>query len=64
MLALTSIWATVLLAAAVALGGSADPVLGRATIRDIYTPREAAKTMAILAASALSALLCYIFLVQ
>lgn len=32
-----------------ALGGSAGPVLGRAAIRDIYTPREAAKIMAILA---------------
>ncbi|WP_417532014.1 Bcr/CflA family multidrug efflux MFS transporter [Marinobacter lipolyticus] len=32
-----------------ALGGSAGPVLGRAAIRDIYTPREAARIMAILA---------------
>ncbi len=32
-----------------ALGGSAGPVLGRAAIRDIYTPREAAKILAILA---------------
>lgn len=32
-----------------ALGGSAGPVLGRAAIRDIYTPREAAKIMALLA---------------
>ncbi len=32
-----------------AAGGSAGPVLGRAAIRDIYTPREAAKIMAILA---------------
>lgn len=32
-----------------ALGGSAGPVLGRAAIRDIYTPRDAAKIMAILA---------------
>ncbi len=32
-----------------ALGGSAGPVLGRAAIRDIYTPREAASIMAILA---------------
>jgi len=32
-----------------ALGGSAGPVLGRAAIRDIYTPREAARILAILA---------------
>ncbi|MDX1553872.1 MAG: Bcr/CflA family efflux MFS transporter, partial [Marinobacter sp.] len=32
-----------------ALGGSAGPVLGRAAVRDIYSPREAAKIMAILA---------------
>ncbi len=32
-----------------ALGGSAGPVLGRACIRDIYSPREAAKILAILA---------------
>jgi len=32
-----------------ALGGSAGPVLGRAAVRDIYTPREAARIMAILA---------------
>src|SRR5690554_5754410 len=32
-----------------ALGGSAGPVLGRAIIRDIYTPREAAKILALLA---------------
>lgn len=32
-----------------AMGGSAGPVLGRAAIRDIYSPREAAKIMAILA---------------
>ena len=32
-----------------ALGGSAGPVLGQAAIRDIYTPREAAKILAILA---------------
>lgn len=32
-----------------AIGGSAGPVLGRAAIRDIYTPREAAKIMALLA---------------
>ncbi|MCM0613689.1 Bcr/CflA family multidrug efflux MFS transporter [Marinobacter sediminum] len=32
-----------------ALGGSAGPVLGRAAIRDIYTPQEAAKILAILA---------------
>ncbi|WP_100637841.1 multidrug effflux MFS transporter [Marinobacter salexigens] len=32
-----------------ALGGSTGPVLGRAAIRDIYTPREAAKIMALLA---------------
>ncbi|MGO1500677.1 MAG: Bcr/CflA family multidrug efflux MFS transporter [Marinobacter sp.] len=32
-----------------ALGGSAGPVLGRAAIRDIYSPREAAKIMALLA---------------
>lgn len=32
-----------------ALGGSAGPVLGRAAIRDIYTPREAAKILALLA---------------
>ncbi|WP_166266925.1 multidrug effflux MFS transporter [Marinobacter caseinilyticus] len=32
-----------------ALGGSAGPVLGRAAIRDIYTPREAARIMALLA---------------
>lgn len=32
-----------------ALGGSAGPVLGRAAIRDIYTPREAAHIMAVLA---------------
>lgn len=32
-----------------ALGGSAGPVLGRAAIRDIYHPRDAARIMAILA---------------
>jgi DHA1 family bicyclomycin/chloramphenicol resistance-like MFS transporter len=32
-----------------ALGGSAGPVLGRAAVRDIYTPREAARILAILA---------------
>ncbi|WP_289103430.1 multidrug effflux MFS transporter [uncultured Marinobacter sp.] len=32
-----------------ALGGSAGPVLGRAIVRDVYTPREAAKILAILA---------------
>ncbi len=32
-----------------AFGGSAGPVLGRAAVRDIYTPREAARIMAILA---------------
>lgn len=32
-----------------ALGGSAGPVLGRAAVRDIYSPRDAAKIMAILA---------------
>ena len=32
-----------------ALGGSAGPVLGRAAIRDIYSPRDAARIMAILA---------------
>ncbi|MFL1406918.1 multidrug effflux MFS transporter [Marinobacter sp. M1N3S26] len=32
-----------------AIGGSAGPVLGRAAIRDIYTPREASRIMAILA---------------
>jgi len=32
-----------------AIGGSAGPVLGRAAIRDIYTPREAARIMALLA---------------
>lgn len=32
-----------------ALGGSAGPVLGRAAVRDIYSPRNAAKIMAILA---------------
>lgn len=32
-----------------ALGGSAGPVLGRAAIRDIYTPRDAARIMALLA---------------
>jgi DHA1 family bicyclomycin/chloramphenicol resistance-like MFS transporter len=32
-----------------AIGGSAGPVLGRAAVRDIYTPREAARIMAILA---------------
>lgn len=32
-----------------AIGGSAGPVLGRAAIRDIYTPRDAARIMAILA---------------
>jgi DHA1 family bicyclomycin/chloramphenicol resistance-like MFS transporter len=32
-----------------ALGGSAGPVLGRAAIRDIYTPREASKILAVLA---------------
>ncbi|MBB5319553.1 multidrug effflux MFS transporter [Marinobacter oulmenensis] len=32
-----------------ALGGSAGPVLGRAVIRDVYTPREAAKILALLA---------------
>ncbi|OEY65877.1 multidrug effflux MFS transporter [Marinobacter sp. X15-166B] len=32
-----------------AVGGSAGPVLGRAAIRDIYQPREAARIMAILA---------------
>lgn len=32
-----------------ALGGSAGPVLGRAAVRDIYSPREAARIMAILA---------------
>ncbi|QSP95440.1 Bcr/CflA family multidrug efflux MFS transporter [Marinobacter salinisoli] len=32
-----------------ALGGSAGPVLGRATIRDIYRPREAARILAIVA---------------
>ena len=32
-----------------ALGGSAGPVLGRAIIRDIYTPWEAAKILALLA---------------
>ncbi|MDX1756959.1 MAG: multidrug effflux MFS transporter [Marinobacter sp.] len=32
-----------------ALGGSAGPVLGRAAIRDIYTPREAARILALLA---------------
>ncbi|WP_150911661.1 Bcr/CflA family multidrug efflux MFS transporter [Marinobacter halotolerans] len=32
-----------------ALGGSAGPVLGRAAVRDIYNPREAARIMAILA---------------
>lgn len=33
-----------------ALGGSAGPVLGRAAVRDIHSPREAARIMAILAA--------------
>ena len=32
-----------------ALGGSAGPVLGRAAVRDIYTPQESARIMAILA---------------
>jgi MFS transporter, DHA1 family, multidrug resistance protein len=32
-----------------ALGGSAGPVLGRAAVRDIYSPRDAARIMAILA---------------
>ncbi|SFL90104.1 multidrug effflux MFS transporter [Marinobacter zhejiangensis] len=32
-----------------AIGGSAGPVLGRAAIRDIYTPRDAARIMALLA---------------
>lgn len=32
-----------------ALGGSAGPVLGRAIVRDIYTPRDAAKILALLA---------------
>ncbi|WP_421911607.1 multidrug effflux MFS transporter [Marinobacter sp.] len=32
-----------------ALGGAAGPVLGRAAIRDIYSPRDAARIMAILA---------------
>ncbi len=32
-----------------AIGGSAGPVLGRAAIRDIYTPRESARIMALLA---------------
>ncbi|MFB2703977.1 Bcr/CflA family multidrug efflux MFS transporter [Marinobacter shengliensis] len=32
-----------------ALGGSAGPVLGRAVVRDVYTPREAAKILALLA---------------
>lgn len=32
-----------------ALGGSAGPVLGRACIRDIYSPRDAARILAILA---------------
>ncbi|WP_148864661.1 Bcr/CflA family multidrug efflux MFS transporter [Marinobacter fonticola] len=33
-----------------ALGGSAGPVLGRAAVRDIHKPRDAARIMAILAA--------------
>ncbi|TBW56398.1 Bcr/CflA family efflux MFS transporter [Marinobacter halodurans] len=33
-----------------ALGGSAGPVLGRAAVRDIHSPREAARIMALLAA--------------
>ncbi|MDO3721290.1 Bcr/CflA family multidrug efflux MFS transporter [Marinobacter sp. chi1] len=32
-----------------AVGGSAGPVLGRATIRDIYRPRDAARILAIVA---------------
>lgn len=32
-----------------ALGGSAGPVLGRAIVRDVYTPRDAARILAILA---------------
>ena len=32
-----------------AVGGSAGPVLGRAAVRDIYTPREAGRILAILA---------------
>ncbi|WP_339806407.1 multidrug effflux MFS transporter [uncultured Marinobacter sp.] len=32
-----------------AVGGSAGPVLGRAAIRDIYAPRDAARIMALLA---------------
>ena len=45
----TNIETLVLLRFLQALGGSAGPVLGRAAIRDIYTPREAAKILAILA---------------
>ncbi|MCL1477742.1 MAG: Bcr/CflA family efflux MFS transporter, partial [Marinobacter sp.] len=32
-----------------ALGGSAGPVLGRAAVRDIYTPQQSTRIMAILA---------------